>query len=81
MSALEQVVGQLLARQQEAMEKQHQLMERLINATQGSTASNGNGSSTPSATVTAPETLMDILAKNYLRTGRKPNFWHLVRAL
>ncbi|XP_037810815.1 uncharacterized protein K02A2.6-like isoform X2 [Lucilia sericata] len=64
MTSLEQVVGQLLARQQEAMEKQHQLMERLIIATQGSTASNVSGSTTPSASVTAPEALMDILSKN-----------------
>ncbi|XP_037806223.1 uncharacterized protein K02A2.6-like [Lucilia sericata] len=64
MTSLEQVVGQLLARQQEAMEKQHQLMERLIIATQGSTASNVSGSTTPSASVTAPEALMDILSKS-----------------
>ena len=62
--SLEQVVGQLLARQQEAMEKQHQLMERLINATQGSTARCGSGSSTASASATGPEALMDILSKN-----------------
>ena len=59
MSSLEQVVEQFLA-----MEKQHQLIEKLINAIQGSTASNGSGSSTASARATVPEVLMDILSKN-----------------
>ena len=62
MAALEQVVGQLLARQQEAIERQHQLMERLITATQN--ISYPSVSVTPSTMSTAPETLMDILSKN-----------------
>lgn len=66
MDSLEKIVGTLLTRQQEAIERQNLLMEQLMSATQSISAAASNNSSTPtpSTTSSAPETLMDVVAKN-----------------
>lgn len=67
MTSLEQVVATLMARQQEAMERQQSLMETLISAVQQGNQRNiqpvADPSPAPSGSSTA-EPLMDIIAKH-----------------
>lgn len=61
---LDSVVGEILVRQQEAMDKQHRLLEMLISISQSNSSTPAPSTSSAAGSSTAPEALMDVISKN-----------------